>query len=166
LHAPAGESLPGAAESAVLSAYSRLSAGRARELLADLVGLARPLVARLRRDGDPAGLEPTIADVVTAASETALEVDRLMTSAIVVREEMDGQGDLDLRSAVDTCENAARTGTRRLVEAVAAVADAGGRTALLDGSASRRMEELLRDLRHDTGHMETALREIDRLLNR
>lgn len=166
LRAPAGESLPGTAEAAVLAAFARLGAGRARELLADLVSMARPLIARLKRDGDPAGLTSTIADLVSAASETALEVDRLTTSAAVVRDEMDGADDGALQSAVHTCEDAARTGTRRLVDAVAAVADAGGRTAMLDGSASRRMEELLKDLRDEAGQMETARREIDRLLNR
>jgi hypothetical protein len=166
LRAPEGEALPGAAESAAVAAFARLGAGRPRELLADLVGMARPLGARLRSDGDPGGLETTIGDLVVAASHTALEVDRLETSAMVVRDEMAGDEDVALRSVAERCENAAGTGTRRLVEAVAAVADAGGRTALIDGSATQRLAGLLRDLRVEADHREQALREIDRVLQR
>lgn len=166
LRAPDGETLPGPAESAAVSAFARLGMGRPRELLADLVGLARPLIARLRLDGDIAGLETTIGELLVAACGTALEVDRLETSAAVVRHEIGGDDDVALRSVAQRCEDAAAAGTRRLVEAVAVVADAGGRTAMLDGSATLRLAGLLRDLRDEAGHRETALREVDRLLQR
>jgi hypothetical protein len=166
LRAPDRAALPPTAESAVARAFTRLGAGRSRELLADLVSLARPLVDRLRRDGDPGGLESTIGELVVAACGTALEVDRLETSAGVVREEMDGPADVALRSAAERCEEAASDGTRRLVEAVAAVADAGGRTALLDGSATRRLAALLREFHDEADYRESALREVEKLLRR
>jgi hypothetical protein len=166
LRAPEGETLPGTAETAAVAAFARLGAGRSRELLADLVGMARPLISRLRSDGDPGDLESTIGELIVAACDTALEVDRLENSAAVVRDEMTGDDDVALRSVAERCENAAGTGTRRLVEAVAAVADAGGRTALIDGSATQRLTGLLRDLRDEADVREQALRELDRVLQR
>lgn len=166
LRTPAGAGLPESAENALVGAFARLGASRSRELLADLAGLARPLVARLRKDGDPGALEDTIADLVAAACDTAMEVDRLEASAAVVRDELGSTGDDGtLRGVADRCDDAARVGIGRLVEAVVTIADAGSRTALLDGSASERLADLLRDLRDGAAHREQALAEVARLLD-
>lgn len=168
LRAPASDSLPAAVEAAVLDAFSRLAPGRPRELLADLVGVGRPLIGHLHREGDPARLAQTIEELLLVASRTALETDHLLDAGRVAREEIveDGAGSGDLRMAADRCDAAATTGTRRLVDAVAAVADISGRAAALDAGAASRLADLTRQLRADAEVHDSALREVDRLLAR
>ena len=169
LRAPATDSLPAAVETAVLHAFSKLAPERPRELFADLVGMGRPLIGHLHREGDPAGLVRTLEELLLAASQTALETDHLLEAGRVAREEIAEGGrneSTDLRAAADRCDVAAATGTRRLVDAVAAVADISGRAAALDDGAAARLADLTRQLQADAEVHDVALREVDRLLSR
>jgi hypothetical protein len=169
LRAPVADSLPAAVETAVLQAFSRLAAGRPRELLADLVGMGRPLIGQLHREGDPAGLVATLEDLLLAASQTALETDHLLDAGRVVRGEIEEDGakpNRDLRAAAERCERAADIGIQRLVEAVAAIADISGRAAALDDGAALRLANLTRELQANAEVHDVALREVDRLLAR
>jgi hypothetical protein len=167
IRAPQGDAMPAAVEAAAMHAFSRLAAAKPRELLADLVGIARPLMRTLRAEGDPAGLAVTLDELIIAACATALETDHLAQTASVVRDEV-GAGsheslEGDMLAAADRCDGAAAMGTRRLVEAVGAVADISGRTAL-DPGAADRLARLAQELRTGSGYRDDALREIDRLL--
>lgn len=168
LRARAAEALPDSVQHAVLSAFGRLGAGRPRELLADLVSMARPLLASLRASRDPGAIADTIEQLVIAACATALETDRLLDSATTVRDELlPGSGmESELRAAAERCDDAARTGIDRLVDAVATMANTNGRAASLEGAAGRRLAELTHALQLETGYREEALREVDRLLAR
>jgi hypothetical protein len=169
LRAPVADSLPPAVEAALLQAFARLDTGRPRELFADLVGLGRPLIGHLHREGDPAGLVATLEDLLLAASQTALEADHLLDAVHVVKGEI-GQADStasgDLRAAGDRCERAADVGIQRLVDAVAAIADISGRAAALDDGAALRLADLTRELQANAEVHDKALREVDRLLAR
>jgi hypothetical protein len=163
-----GEALPSDVERAVLDAFSRLGAGRPRELLADLVGIARPLLVSLRAQGDPVGLVTTLGDLIIVACATALETDHLLTTVAVVEHAIhDGEEasvEHDLRAAAARCAGAAEIGERRLVDAVATIADTGGLAASLDGNAGRRLVALTQELRTSASFRADALRDVDRLL--
>jgi len=168
LRPPAEASLPAATESAIREAFARTS-GRPRELLGDLVRMARPLVASLKREGDPAAVAASLAELLAAAAATALEVSRLETTQTTAGNVL-ASGDArevspDLIAAAERCAQAAATGTRRMVEAVRAVADIGGRTAL-DAATGTRLSQLTRELTVDARSREAALRDVDALLAR
>jgi hypothetical protein len=173
LRPPAEASLPAATESAIREAFARAN-GRPRELLGDLVRMIRPLVASLKREGDPASVAASLAELLTAASATALEVSRLETTHATVSDVL-ASGDAtdvspnyaspDLIAAAERCNAAATTGTRRLVDAVRAVADIGGRTAI-DAATGTRLSQLTRELTLDARLREDAIRDLDALLSR
>ncbi len=130
---------------------------------------ARPLAATLDSEGDPGALRPSLTELLGAASATALEVDRLEATALVVGSELekrpDGSEAPRMREAVTRCSTAAGTGIQRLLEAVAAVAGIAGRAAALDSGASSRLAALTRDLQQDAEQREAALREVNQLLH-
>jgi hypothetical protein len=168
LRPPTESLLPADTESAIRHAFANAE-GRPRELLGDLVRMARPLVASLRREGDPAAIAHSLADLITAAAATALEVSRLETTQTTVDDVL-ASGDAhdvspDLVAAAQRCGEVATTGTRRLVEAVRAVAEIGGRTAV-DAATGSRLSQLTRDLTLDARSREAALRDLDALLAR
>lgn len=158
--------LPDDVETGLAEAFARTS-GPVRDRLADLARMVRPLVATLERERDPAGLVPSLADLVRAACATAHEVERLQTTIAAVNDTLlaGGQGARgELLAAAGRCREAADAGTRRLIDAVAAVADIGGRTAL-DTSTGSRLDKLTRALTDEARRHENALRELDRLLS-
>jgi hypothetical protein len=168
LRPPAVASLPAVTESALREAFARAE-GRPRELLGDLVRMIRPLVASLEREGDPAAIADSLAELLTAAAATTLEVSRLETTETTVQNVL-SSGDArdvspDLIAAAQRCGEAAATGTRRLVEAVRAVADIGGRTAV-DAATGSRLSQLTHELTIDARTREAALRDVDALLGR
>jgi hypothetical protein len=163
----AADLLPADVEALLRDALARV-AGRPRELLSDLARMARPLMASLRREGDPAALGDSLAELLRAACATAREVHRLESTASTVTTTLDaGAGSMDdrLRLAAGRCRTGAETGTRRLIEAVAAVGDAGSRAAP-DTASGSRLAQLTRQLTDDVRHHEDTLRELDSLLAR
>jgi hypothetical protein len=111
-------------------------------------------------------LSPSLADLLRAACATALEVDRLETTIAAVNDTLiAGASDASgaLQAAAERCHEAADAGKRRLIDAVAAVADIGGRTAR-DTATGSKLEKLTRELTAETRRHEDALRELDRLL--
>jgi hypothetical protein len=158
--------LPAETETALRKAFAHAQ-GRPRELLGDLVRIARPLVATLERDGDPALVAGSLSELLVAASATTLEVSRLNTTHSTVQDLLSSgtapESAADLRAAAKRCADAAATGMRRLVEAVRAVAEIGGNTAV-DAATGNRLSQLTQELTLDAQIREDALRSVDALL--
>jgi hypothetical protein len=158
--------LPAATETALRKAFAHAQ-GRPRELLGDLVRIGRPLVATLEREGDPALVAGSLGELLVAASATTLEVSRLNTTHSTVQDLLSSgtasESAEDLRAAAKRCADAAATGMRRLVEAVRAVADIGGNTAV-DAATGNRLSQLTQELTLDAQIREDALRSVDALL--
>jgi hypothetical protein len=152
----------GAARTRVaVDALGRLSPGRARTLLADLLALAQPLL-----DRDPrADLPRLTGDLLAAASATALEVDRLERIRVTLeRHQLDGPTAFDVRAATATCGRALRMGTDRLEAAIAVLGQLG--TATMDHArvSGERVAQLTRALEIEARAQGDAAREVEQLL--
>ncbi len=159
--------LPASTESTLVDALAALPDARARGLLGDVGRIARPLARSVQRDGDPGGLRDCISDLVVAAAATALEVARL-EETVAVLEDHDG-ADADPPAAartaaiVERCREAAATGTRQLVDAVAMLGQVG-ESAGIDARVGVRLAALTRDFVAAASQRERAIRDVTRLL--
>ena len=152
-------------------AIARSRRSRCRDRGSDAAGWCRRRFALDARgvEPDPASVAGSLTELLAAESATVLEVSRLETTHATVTDVL-SSGDAnevspDLVAAAERCNAAAATGTRRLVEAVRAVADIGGRTAV-DAAIGTRVSQLTRELTLDAGSREAALRDVDALLAR
>jgi len=151
---------PGAPCRATIDAVSSLRPGRARDLLADLLRLARPLLEHDTPGSDVPGIA---AELLSAAAATATEVDRLeRIQTAPDRHEADAAA-FDVRAAVDACERARRTGIMRLEAAIATLRQLLGSTLEL-GEAADRLADLTRALDREARAQGEAVREVEALL--
>jgi hypothetical protein len=143
-----------------IDTLAALPPGRAHDLLADLLALARPLLSGGAPTPDTA---PIAAELLGAAAATAAEVDRLdRIRAALERHDDTGLSTIDVAAAITTCDRAGRTGVARLEAAVAALAAIG--TAATGPGVGEDLSRLTSALERDATAQAAAAREIAELL--
>jgi hypothetical protein len=146
----------------VIEALAVLPRGRPRALLADLLSLARPLLAGAHMSRDVGRI---VGELLAAAAATAHEVDRLeqMQTTLEQHHLLD-TATADVRAAALVCDRARRTGTARLESALAALAQLAGASADDAAAAGERLAELTRTLGLESQARAGAAQEVATLL--
>jgi hypothetical protein len=153
---------PAARSRAAVEALATLSPGRTRAMLADLHALAQPLL-----DAGHGDVPRLAGDLLSAASATALEVDRLdRMRTTLEHHDASGSSAFDVRAAAATCDRALRTGMERLDAAVAALGQLGSATRDSVDASGERVAELSAALLVEARAQGDAVREVEQLLRR
>jgi hypothetical protein len=166
LPSPAGHELPRELERQVIRALAELPAGTAGSLLADVTRLARPLFARLDREGDGSRHEPLLRELVASACVAAADLAMLDDNlARFERERARASAPgAEWLDALARSERARDALVQRLLEAMAVLGrlQSQATAAILAEDAS--LAEVTRELRAEAEARAAAAREIAQLL--
>jgi hypothetical protein len=158
---------PAAVERRVVDAFAALPAGAARDLLADVVRAARPLLVTPAGAAGRSVAEPMreVDELVAAACATAADLARLDDSLGAAAELRDRPAEASTQwlDTVAAAERARDAMVQRMLDAVAVLGRLGVQRAAAE-PAGDQLAELTRELEREGAAQAAAAREIEELL--
>ena len=164
---PASRDLPAELESRVVRTLAELPPGTARNLLADVTRLARPLFGRMARLGDDRNSAPVLHELVTSACAAATDLAMLDDSlARFERERARASAPAaDWLDALARSERARDALVQRLLEAMAVLGRLQSQATFSVSAEDAALAEVTRELGAEASAQAAAAREIEQLLS-
>ena len=164
--ASAADQLPRELERQVIRALAELPVGTARGLLADVTRLARPIFARLGREGDPRAHESLLHELVSSACVAAADLAMLDDNLARFERERARATEpgADWLDALARSERARDALVQRLLEAMAVLGRLQSLAAAAVPAEDESLAQVTRELRLEAEAQAAAAREIAQLL--
>jgi len=166
-HRPTSHDLPAELESRVVRALADLPSGTARNLLADVTRLARPLFGRLARIGDDRNTAPILHELLSSACTAATDLAMLDDSLTRFERERARASApaADWLDALARSERARDALVQRLLEAMAVLARLQSQATYAVSADDAALAEVTRELGGEAAAQAAAAREIEQLLS-
>jgi hypothetical protein len=160
------DELPADVEGPVVGTLADLPEGSARALLADVTRLARPLFARIRKEGDERGVGPLLTDLLrsacaAAADLAALDENLARFEAQRARTASHSSAWLDTLARSERARDAL---VQRLLEAMTVLGRLQSQAGEIAADEDASLAEVTRELRAEAEAQAAASREIAELL--
>jgi hypothetical protein len=163
---PRRGALPPALEGQVVRTLAALPQGSARDLLADVTGLAHSLLARLQRTGDDRGLTPSLTELVTSACAAAADLAMLDENLVRFEQQRarSASHPPEWLDALARSERARDGLVQRLLEAMTVLGRLQSQATAAFADQGAVLAEITRDLQAEAEAQAAAAKEIAALL--